>query len=229
MIFVAGSPSAAENPPRDAIWRRAISDAVRGSGPAGTVRLDFRLGPARTRIDLDNLTRLAIDGLRDGGVLNRGLAALWRIEATKVASTEPGLAIEIENLAMLHEGSADGGTQPPGIVDLDVIAELIPREGRVEEKREWRASVANQCSEPLQTGMVFVDIGVRTGTSLRDLMKPIIDGLEPALGRDPRGRLEFCPNDERVPWLRITRVVRGPTLRVRAGMMPVRAARHASA
>ena len=36
-------------------------------------------------------------------------------------------------------------------------------------------------------------------------MKPVIDGLEPLLGRDPRGRLEFVPNDDKIVHLVVRR------------------------
>lgn len=52
---------------------------------------------------------------------------------------------------------------------------------------------------------VWLDVAVRTQYSLEGLLKPIIDGLEPFLGRDPGASLEFTPNDDRVVWLRITR------------------------
>lgn len=45
----------------------------------------------------------------------------------------------------------------------------------------------------------------RTTASLEAVLKPIIDGLEPFLGRDPSGRLEFVPQDDLVVWLRVTR------------------------
>jgi hypothetical protein len=52
---------------------------------------------------------------------------------------------------------------------------------------------------------VWLDIAVQSPLSLEGLLKPVIDGLEPLLGRDPHGRLDFTPNDDRVESLRISR------------------------
>jgi hypothetical protein len=218
-VTVAGSPSAAENPPRDAIWRRAVADAVRGRTRAATVTLDFRLEPHRWRIDIDNLTRLALDGLRDGGLIERGLGSLWLLEAHKEASAQPGLDVTWTDMTWLLAGHPLQADSLPGSIALDIEVGTIPREGKVDEKRAWRMAVQNKWRDPPVADPVFVDIWVRTGGSLAATLKPVIDGLDAFLGRDPRGRLEFCPNDDRVIWLRIVRVVDGPALRVRAGRM----------
>jgi hypothetical protein len=218
-VTVAGSPSAAENPPRDAIWRRAVADAVRGRTRAATVTLDFRLEPHRWRIDIDNLTRLALDGLRDGGLIERGLGSLWLLEAHKEASAQPGLDVTWTDTTWLLAGHPLQADSLPGSIALDIEVGTIPREGKVDEKRAWRMAVQNKWRDPPVDDPVFVDIWVRTGGSLAATLKPVIDGLDAFLGRDPRGRLEFCPNDDRVIWLRIVRVVDGPALRVRAGRM----------
>jgi hypothetical protein len=87
------------------------------------------------------------------------------------------------------------------------------------EKRGWRTAVQDGWRDPPLAHPVLVDICVRTRTALAAMLKPVIDGLEAFVGRDPRGRLEFSPSDDRVMWLRIVRVVDGPALRVRAGRM----------
>lgn len=53
------------------------------------VGLHFRLQPDR-RVDLDNLIRPALAGLRDAGVFTRGFPGLHGLLATKVASSQPG-------------------------------------------------------------------------------------------------------------------------------------------
>jgi hypothetical protein len=68
---------------------------------------------------------------------------------------------------------------------------------------------------------VGVDIGVTKTTSLAGMLKPVIDGLEPYLGRQPLGRGTLRPRDEQVTWLRISRIPGLPVrLRVRAGDTP---------
>ncbi|MBA2557954.1 MAG: hypothetical protein H0V12_11525 [Chloroflexi bacterium] len=81
---MSGSPSAAENPPHDTRWRRAIAAVVADwtVAPARHAGFDFLLEPERRPIDLDNLVRLAVDGLRDGGVV-RGARDLDVLVATK--------------------------------------------------------------------------------------------------------------------------------------------------
>lgn len=72
----------------------------------------------------------------------------------------------------------------------------------------------------LADGDVFVDVHSTSRLSLKDALKPIIDGLEAVLGRDPQGRLEFCPRDDRIAWLRTQRVAEdAPALRVRVGIL----------
>jgi hypothetical protein len=218
-VTVAGSPSAAENPPRDVIWRRAVAEAVRGRSRASTITLDFRLEPHRWRIDIDNLTRLALDGLRDGGLIERGLGSLWLLEAHKEASAQPGLDVTWTDTTWFVDSQPLQADSLPGLVALDLEANVIPREGEGDEKRAWRKAVQDGWRNPPVAYPAFVDIRVRTGSSLAAILKPVIDGLEAFLGRDPRGRLEFCPNDDRVMWLRIVRVVDEPVLRVRAGQI----------
>ena len=82
MIHVAGSPIGGENPPHDKRWRAAVATAAAGTDPATAVQLDCRLEPHRT-VDLDNLIRPALAGLRDAGVFARGYRRLDAILATK--------------------------------------------------------------------------------------------------------------------------------------------------
>jgi hypothetical protein len=181
--------------------------------------LDFRLESHRWRIDIDNLTRLALDGLRDGGLIERGLGSLWLLEAHKEASAQPGLDVTWTDTTWIVGGHPLRADSLPGLAALDIEAKAIPRESKGDEKRAWRTTVENGWRDPPVSYPAFVDIWVKTGSSLAATMKPVIDGLEAFLGRDPRGRLEYCPNDDRVMWLRIVRVVDGPALRVRAGQI----------
>ena len=80
----------------------------------------------------------------------------------------------------------------------------------------WAGEVRRQA--PASTEGVKVSIEVRSDRSLKDLMKPIIDGLEPWLGRDPAGRSRFAPRDERIEALEICRVESGPAVRVWGGV-----------
>lgn len=216
--FVEGSPQAAENPPHDARWRLAIAAGMRGFSPGLTeVGFDFELEPGRVRIDLDNLVRLALDGLRDAGVVALGLVDLDRIVATKRVRTPPGLGISLAwNTLPVDDDPFSGGS------DLVVTSDTVPREDSLPEKVAWRDAVAAAWGRPPVAYGVGVDIAAMKGTSLAAMLKPVIDGLEPYLGREPLGRGTLRARDERVTWLRITRVQGLPVgLRLRAGDAPL--------
>ncbi len=183
--------------------------AAAGVGPAVAVRLDFVVSPSR-RADLDNLVRPAIEGLQDAGVFARAYAGLDAILATRSVASPAHLRVGLR-------GEDVTEAPIPGPVLAVAQSQALPREGNVASKRAWRDLVA-VASDPLPAGPVWLDIAVSAPWSLKDLLKPIIDGLEPWLGRDPHGRLEFCPMDQRVVWLRITRV-RGVGLGIKAGLI----------
>jgi hypothetical protein len=215
--LVEGSPQAAENPPHDAQWRLVIASAMRGRRPGvSEIGLDFELEPGRVRIDLDNMVRLALDGLRDAGVVARGLVGVERIVATKRPRTVPGLGISLAwNEVPDDDDPFDGGA------DLVAMSDAVPREESPFEKLAWRDAVAAQWGRPPVTKAVGVDIAVTKATSLAAMLKPIIDGLEPYLGQEKLGKGTLRPYDEQVSWLRISRAP-GLTvgLRVRAGDAP---------
>ncbi len=205
---VLGPPIAGEDR-RERGWREAIAAAVPPSarGHRGVV-LAFRLEPGRRRIDVDNLARPALDALRDAGAFQRGFPDLDALLAVKGAGVPMGLTV-------ILTGADDvGRAVPPGPLVASVSAPALPRDGDAVAKRVWRGVVADGWGAQPLDGEVAVDVRVRTPTSLKDLLKPILDGLEAVLGRDPSGHLEFSPNDHRVTWLRITRTPRGPALEV---------------
>lgn len=216
-ILVEGSPHAAENQPHDARWRSAIATAVRGFRPGVTeVGLDFELEPGRVRIDLDNLVRLALDGLRDAGVVARVGDGVERIVATKRPRSVPGLGISLAWNAQPVDDDPFRGS-----ADLAATSDTVPREESPDEKLAWRDTVAAAWGRPAVTKAVGVDIGVTKTTSLAAMLRPVIDGLEPYLGREPLGRGTLRPRDEQVTWLRISRVPGlSVGLRVRAGDVP---------
>ena len=215
--LVEGSPQAAENPPHNARWRLAIASAMRGFRPDVTeVGLDFELEPGRVRIDLDNMVRLALDGLRDAGVVARGLVGVERIVATKRVRTEPGLGISLAWNALPDDDDPFGGG-----ADLVAASTTVPREDAPSEKLAWRDAVAGVWGRPPVTKAVGVDITVTKVSSLAAMLKPVVDGLELYLGQEPLGRGTLRPRDEQMTWLRISRVPGLPVgLRVRAGDAP---------
>lgn len=189
---------------RERAWRDAVADALRDHAPTAEahlgVALSFVLHSDRVRLDLDNLVRPALDALRDSGAALRGFSNVDAVLATKSAGEEAGLRVTIGKSGLVSSVDA------PGAMLFTARSEVIPRDGSADSKMQWRQAVAaSWAALPIPAGAVFVDIATSSELSLKDILKPVIDGLEPVLGRDPRGRLEFCPQDERVVWLRAQR------------------------
>lgn len=128
--------------------------------------------------------------------------------AIKTFGDEGGLVIEA------------GRPDPPTPPLFSVTSLRLAVGDRWQEwKFSWRLEISEQWdgSEVIQP--VWVQIDVQSDRSLVDLMKPVIDGLEPILGRDPKGRLQFCPNDHLIEWLQIRRVQAGPALTLSLGLL----------
>lgn len=209
-FFVAGSPIAGEDR-RERAWRNEITTTAADAGAPCSrgVSLHFCLEVGRARIDLDNLIRPALDALRDAGVFGRGFRDLDALVAAKAAASPVGLEVT------LMTAKDVGALPPPGELLLTVEDWGLPRDGDRVAKLRWREAIAQAWPyEPLQGLPAALDIAVDTVLSFKDLLKPIIDGLEPVLGRDPRGHLEFSPNDHLITWLRVLRSPRPPTLRL---------------
>ena len=198
MIDVPGSPVGGENPPHDKQWRMTVAAAASGVGLKSAAALHFRSEAGR-KVDLDNLVRPALAGLRDAGVFTYGFRNLEALWATKAVSERPGLTIELDRAV------ARGHVPQPGPRVLVVAHGQIPRDGDRQSKLAWRDTVDRSHTGDVMDADVWLDVAVRTHYSLEGLLKPIIDGLEPLLGRDPGASREFTPNDDRVVWLRISR------------------------
>lgn len=169
--------------------------------------MQFCLEVGRARIDLDNLVRPALDALRDAGVFGRGFRDLDALVAAKAAASPVGLGV------MLMTAQETGSVRPLAGVLLTLEHGGLPRDGNRVAKVRWREAVAQAWPyAPLQGLPVVLDVRVSTSLSFKDLLKPIIDGLEPVLGRDPRGHLEFSPNDHLITGLRMLRSPGPPTL-----------------
>lgn len=209
VVVVQGEPIGGEDA-RTAAWRGAVASASAGAPTSTAVRLDFVVSRGR-RVDLDNLVRPALEGLQDAGVYARGFIGLDALVATRRSGEDPHLRIELSGNA------ADA--VPPSPSALQVATTSVPSDDDAESKRRWRDAVAASRVSLLGEGEVWVDIEVATPRSLKDVLKPVLDGLEPWLGRDPRGRLEFCPRDDRVARLRVRRRRSGDALEVRAGLV----------
>ena len=214
MLHVQGSPIGGENPPHEQRWRAAIAAAATTIEPAAAVQLHFRLEPHR-KIDLDNLVRPALAGLRDAGVLTRGYRSLDAMLATKTsADDEVGVDIDPTTVDVVI------AVEQPTVAAMVVADTVLPKDGDRSSKRHWRDTVGRQ-QAPIEDNAVWLDIAVNTALSLEGLLKPIIDGLDPVLGIDPTAILEFTPNDDRVEWLRIHRQLDLPcALVLAAGSMP---------
>lgn len=107
-LHVKGSPIGGENPPQEHRWRAATATAATGIAPAGAVRVHFRLEPHRT-VDLNNLVRPALAGLRDAGVLQWArLPAATAVNPT----TDPPTPVR-----PITRSAPATASQPPPLVD----------------------------------------------------------------------------------------------------------------
>lgn len=197
-VEVHGSPITGENVPHERRWREQVAAAVTGQGSARSIRLDFRLESGRRDLDLDNLVRPAVAGLRDAAVLARAFVGLDCIHATKSVGERPGLVVTLDP-------TDDRAAWPPSPRLLEVQADWIPGD-ESEGRRRWNDRVRDSYVDDPIEGTAWVEIAVSDGRSLVGVMKPVLDGLEPILGRDPRGRADYrSPNDHLVTDLRMTR------------------------
>jgi hypothetical protein len=182
------------------------------------MRLAFTLRPRRF-VDLDTLVETALAGLRDAGALRRGAPDLDVVLATKAtgatATAPTGLRVDAVAGAALR-------AQPhPGPALLDAGSAALPG-ARREGKRAWREVLhgAWRGRGPLG-GEVWAEVALAVPGSIVAPLEPILDALEPVLGRDPRGRdwQEFFPADDRITWLRVRRDQRpgAPALRLVLG------------
>jgi len=200
-IVVRGSPIAGEDP-REKQWRRAVAEAAAGQPQGRGLGIVISLEPGR-RVDIDNLARVVLAGLRDAGVCSWGFRGLDELFVTKRVG-EAGATIALDPEVPV----------PPSTSDLAVTADALP--GTALPMQAWQDLVAAGTSRQV-AGPAWVDIAVRTERSLEGLMKRVIDGLSPLLGRDPKAHLPFTPNDHLVERLIVRRVADGPVLVVRAG------------
>lgn len=172
------------------------------------LRLDFVV---RHWVDLDTILSSTLAGLRDAGWYGRGFGGLRGLLATKTAVGRPGATIT---------GARVTRERPPGGVALELAHEVLPRDRA--GVRRWRDALAAAWAgrPPLDQAPSWVDVslGGDRSRSLLGGLEPVLDALEPVLGRDPRGRTELFPNDHLVTWLRVRRgPVDDPPLRVRLG------------
>jgi hypothetical protein len=170
------------------------------------VRLGFTLRPGQF-VDLDTLAETALAGLRDAGLYPRGFAGLEAFVAEKGDTGEPGVRIATASASRLR------GLDPPGPCALSVIGE-VPGTTRA-GKATWRAHIAGAWGErALLTGDAWAEVTLAVDGSLLGPLEPVLDALEPVLGRDPRGRVwqEFFPADDRITWLRVSRARAGGDL-----------------
>ncbi len=201
-IEVAGSAIGGE----DARENKWIDQIARASDLAD-VSLHFRLEPKRN-IDIDNLVRPAMRGLKKSGYYRNGFPNLQSISAVKQSGSPFGLVVE---KGILHV---------PGKCLLRLEwGSVPPSDATTVWKTNWTSAIQKNWHEPVICEPVWLSILTTSSRSLVDLLKPVIDGLEPFLGRDPNGRNTFCPNDHLIEWLQIRRVKTGPPLAISAGLI----------
>lgn len=165
-------------------------------------------------MDLDSLVEIAIAGLRDGGTFSARLSDLDGFVATKREGPQ-GLEITLATPSDL------AGLPAPGPVAVAIEAAHAPRPGQRHVKLALRDRLSAAWGGlPFLDTEVWADVALGSAGSLLGPMEPVLDTLEPVLGRDPRGqpRQEFFPNDDRIVWLRVRRAAPGePALQIALG------------
>ncbi|UUO07876.1 hypothetical protein M4951_06065 [Blastopirellula sp. J2-11] len=201
-IEITGSAIGGEDA-KEALW----VDEIVSASDLANVSLTFRLEPYRN-VDLDNLVRPAMRALKKSGFYQSGFPELNSITASKLVGQPIGVTIE-SGIQLIPEGKL-----------LSVESDHIPpSDPTFAWKSEWTAAIQKEWDVPVISKPIWLAISTTSVRSLVDLMKPIIDGLEPVLGRDPDGRNRFCPNDHLVNWLQIRRVSSGAAVKLVAGML----------
>ena len=203
-----GRPSGART------WRTQVAEAAAGLRLGNAIALDFVLPPAKW-VDLDTLIETAAQGLRDAGALAPRYSGLDGIVATKRFGQATGVTISTAPA----EGLA---APPPGPAEVAISDDAVPRAGNTTAKRQWRDTIAAAWSrEGVLAGDLWADVRLRIGGSLLGPLEVVLDALEPVLGRDPRGRdwQEFFPNDDRIVWLRVSRVTTGRAVALEIGSL----------
>jgi len=194
-------------------------DSSPGRMAAGSPPWPVQPGPAQLRldfvvshwVDIDTLAQTTLAGLRDAGWYGRGLSGLRALLATKTAEGEPGVTIA---------GAKVDRLSAPGTTALEVFHEVVPRDRTA--VRRWSQVLARAWGDRahLDDRSSWIDVALGGGGrgSLLGRLEPILDALEPVLGRDPRGRTELFPNDHLVTWLRVRRgAADQPLLQLRLG------------
>lgn len=136
MISISGSPIGGENPPHDRRWRERVAEHCAEFAPSTSVALSFGVEPHR-RVDLDNLVRPALAGLRDAGIFTWGYRNLDLLVAAKQPTDSPGLDI------ILDDAGVRDRLNQLGPVLLRATSSTLPRDGDRASKTAWRDRVAD--------------------------------------------------------------------------------------
>ncbi len=123
-IEIIGTPIAGEHRRENDWVQRVLSACCLES-----VTLHFHAEPGR-KIDLDNLVRPAMRGLKSAGLYVQGYRNLDKLAATKSWSETPGLTIESGALPV----------PTPALLDV-TFASVPPSDSSSEWKRNWASAV----------------------------------------------------------------------------------------
>lgn len=201
-LEIAGQPIGGEDS-RENAWVERVAQAT----SLHEVALEFVVQHNR-KVDLDNLVRPAMRGLRNGGFYSKGFPELESLTAIQSFGPNAGLGVESYCPAQ------------PSSPLLQISFDSVPPSTNSREwLRGWSSVIESSWIRSPLEASVWIAITARSSRSLVDLLKPIIDGCEAILGRDPSGRSEFCPNDHLVEWLQIRRVETGPILEFSIGLL----------
>lgn len=203
-------------------WKHKVTTAFEAAQPSSFPQwfdVEFRFLDDRLyRKDIDNLLTPVLESARDGGWVERGFAWLGSVTARKVVVTNPA-----------EVGAVITPRVAPPFIDYNRVGVLIETALTQLDATTVKWALYDSAIDLYQRcpGLRFtpqspisVEIHVTiddTGRrkSIKDLLKPCIDGLEPILGHpdnllpEPRQTLQrrLAPQDEMI--LSLTFHVRG--------------------
>lgn len=125
-IEILGTPIAGEDTREDE-WVSRIESAC----SVESIALHFQVEPGR-KVDLDNLVRPAMRGLKKGGFYSDGFRGLHKLNATKVFSETPGLVVETGSLP----------TPSPSLFNASSDC-VPPSDDTAQWKQDWTSTVAD--------------------------------------------------------------------------------------
>jgi hypothetical protein len=162
-------------PERVPDWRTLVRAQASGAPAASAVQLRFRVPPSQ-HTDCLRHARLALDGLRDAGVIDRPGAALeaWTAELT-VAGGPPHAHVS------LVRPEAVATHVPSGRPAVSVTSAVAPHEQDTDALQRRLQQARQECTGQRVALPLFLDVAVRDEGDPHAVLETVVRGLETCL------------------------------------------------